>query len=235
MSLPARRLIGMLKQVPQGGSDDFQQARGLLEDWDQIVDRDSQAAPLYEIWQEETLVPRFVEAELPPDARDLVARNIKLPTLFDLLERAPSGQRNSVITESLEKAFARTQQVLGNDVASWRWGSIHRATFAHPLANTEARAAVLDRGPVERGGDAYTPNRSPGPNYTQVHGASYRHILDFDDWDRSVFTSVPGQSESPHYSDLVDLWGNYEYAPLVYSREAVEANTANKLMLEPAP
>jgi penicillin amidase len=54
--------------------------------------------------------------------------------------------------------------------------------------------------------------------------------------DRSVFTSVPGQSgqpESPRNGDLVALWGNYEYAPLVYSREAVERNTANKLVLEP--
>ncbi len=238
MSLPARRLIAMLKQVPQGGSDEFQQARNLLEGWDQILSRDSQAAPLYEIWQEETLVPKFVTAELPPDARDLVTRNIKLPILFDLLEQAPAAQRTDIITESLEKAFARTKEVLGDDMASWRWGSIHRANFEHPLANTEARAAVFNRGPVERGGDAYTPNRSPGPNYTQVHGASYRHILDFDDWDRSVFTSVPGQSgqpESPHYGDLVDLWGDYEYAPLVYSREAVEANTANRLMLEPTP
>ncbi|HUG82068.1 MAG TPA: penicillin acylase family protein, partial [Bryobacterales bacterium] len=167
-----------------------------------------------------------------------VAKNLKLPTLFDLLERAPAGQRNTVITESLEQAFAKTKKVLGDNVGGWRWGSIHHAMFEHPLANNEARAAVLNRGPVERGGDAYTPNRSPGPNYSQIHGASYRHILDFADWDRSVFTSVPGQSGqpgSPHYSDLLELWGNYDYAPLVYSREAVEANTANKLMLEPAP
>ena len=71
MSLPARRLIAMLKQVPHGGSQEFQQARELLEEWDQILDRESRAAPLYEIWQEETLVPKFVETELPPDARDL--------------------------------------------------------------------------------------------------------------------------------------------------------------------
>ena len=237
MSLPARRLIAILKKVPQGGSAEFQEARKLLESWDQVLDRNSQAAPLYEIWQEETLVPKFVETEVAPDARELVAKNLKLPTLFELLERAPAGQSNSVITESLEQAFAKTKKVLGDNVGGWRWGSIHHAMFEHPLANNEARAAVLNRGPVERGGDAYTPNRSPGPNYSQIHGASYRHILDFADWDLSVFTSVPGQSGqpgSPHYDDLLDLWGNYEYAPLVYSRQAVEANTANKLMLEPA-
>ena len=100
----------------------------------------------------------------------------------------------------------KDEGVLGDDAASWRWGSLHLATFEHPLANTKARAAVFNRGPVERGGDAYTPNRAPGPNYTQVHGASYRHILDFADWDRSVFTSVPGQSGQPKAPTTATLW-----------------------------
>jgi penicillin amidase len=55
-------------------------------------------------------------------------------------------------------------------------------------------------------------------------------------WDRSVFTSTPGQSGqpgSPHYGDLLPLWENHEYAPLVFSREAVEQNTKHKLVLEP--
>ena len=59
---------------------------------------------------------------------------------------------------------------------------------------------------------------------------------DLADWDRSVFTSTPGQSGqpgSPFYSNLLDGWANYEYAPLVYSREAVEAHAAHTLVLEP--
>ena len=95
---------------------------------------------------------------------------------------------------------------------------------------------MLDLGSVSRGGDGFTPNATRGPGYSQSSGASYRHILDLADWDRSVFTSTPGQSGqpgSPHYDDLLPMWAEGRYAPLVYSRSAVEENTAHRLMLEP--
>ncbi len=235
-SLPARRLVGMLKQLPEGGSNEFQTARRMLEGWDAVMGRESQAAALYEVWQEEALVAEFVGAVLPEDARELVAKNIELPTLFNLMEEMPSESRNPILVKSLEKAITRTRELLGEDVTAWSWGSLHKVHFTHPLANNGARRTVFNRGPIQRGGDAYTPNRTSGDNYIQRHGASYRHILDFADWDRSVFTSAPGQSgqpESPHYDDLVEMWSNYQYAPLVYTRAAVEANTVHRLMLEP--
>ena len=75
-----------------------------------------------------------------------------------------------------------------------------------------------------------------GPNLRQTHGASFREILDFSDWDNSVGTSVPGQSGqpgSPFYGNLLPLWERGEYFPLVYSRAAVEKHTAHVLMLKP--
>ena len=95
---------------------------------------------------------------------------------------------------------------------------------------------MFDLKPVERGGDGFTPNATRGPGYSQSSGASYRHILDLADWDRSVFTSAPGQSGqpgSPHYDDLLPMWAERRYAPLLFSREAVEENTANRLLLLP--
>ena len=121
-------------------------------------------------------------------------------------------------------------------MSSWKWGTLHTITFQHPLADSPAREALFNLGPVERGGDGNTPNATRGPGFTQSNGASYRHILDLADWDRSVFTSTPGQSGqpgSPHYDDLLPLWAKHEYAPMVFTREAVEENTANTLRLEP--
>jgi penicillin amidase len=85
-------------------------------------------------------------------------------------------------------------------------------------------------------GDGLTPKATSEPNFRQSSGASYRHILDFADWDRSVFTSTPGQSGQPgsrHYDDLLPMWAEGKYSPLVYSRKAVEKHTANRLLLEP--
>ncbi len=70
-----------------------------------------------------------------------------------------------------------------------------------------------------------------------VSGASFREIIDLSDWDNSVGTNVPGQSGqpgSPHYDDLVSLWANGEYFPLLFSREAIVENTAKLLTLRPA-
>jgi penicillin amidase len=52
-----------------------------------------------------------------------------------------------------------------------------------------------------------------------------------------VATSVPGQSGqpgSPHYGDLLPLWADGKYFPLLYSREQVETQAQDKLVLEPS-
>ncbi|MEZ5394195.1 MAG: penicillin acylase family protein [Bryobacterales bacterium] len=156
------------------------------------------------------------------------------------LDRRPrqlvDSQRALVLGESLKDAWAETRGLLGDDPAKWRWGSLHHILFEHPLANTAERREAFNLGPVERGGDSMTPNATGGPKFSQATGASYRHILDFADWDRSVFTSTPGQSGqpgSPHYGDLLPLWANHEYSPLVYSRKAVEEATEHRLTLKP--
>jgi penicillin amidase len=96
--------------------------------------------------------------------------------------------------------------------------------------------AAFNVGPIPRGGDAFTVNATGGSGLRQTSGASYRHILDFSDWDSSVFTSTPGQSgqpESPYYRDLAKMWGAGQYAPLLYTREAIEKNLGHRLQLNP--
>jgi penicillin amidase len=51
-----------------------------------------------------------------------------------------------------------------------------------------------------------------------------------------VATSVPGQSGqpgSPHYGDLLPLWAEGRYFPLLFSREKIEAASEERLILEP--
>ena len=235
MSIPARELLGLLKQSPRGGSVRVQQARMMLEAWDAVLSKDSAAAALFEVWFKE-LTPRFIGSQIPEPERRLVERNLQLPVLIRLLKGLPESEKNSILADSFDAAVSEAGRLLGDDMSSWKWGTLHTITFRHPLAESAERKALFNLGPVERGGDGNTPNATRGPGYTQSNGASYRHILDVADWDRSVFTSTPGQSGqpgSPHYDDLLPLWAEHEYAPLVFTREAVEANTANTLRLEP--
>jgi penicillin amidase len=82
-----------------------------------------------------------------------------------------------------------------------------------------------------------TPNNTRhDENFKQVHGASYRHLFDLADWDRGLATSTPGQSGqpgSPHYGDLLPLWAEGRYFPLIYSRGKVEGVTRRRLTLAP--
>jgi penicillin amidase len=85
-----------------------------------------------------------------------------------------------------------------------------------------------DLPPIERPGGAGTVG---------AIGATYRQIIDFADFDQSVATNVPGQSgqpESPFYGNLRELFAGAQYFPLSYTRAAVEANTAHRLLLKPS-
>lgn len=234
-SLPARELVSMVRQLPDGTSPSSRDARRLLADWNKVLDKDSAAAAFFEIWVRQ-IRPAYAELQVPAEAREIVLKNLTLHRAINLLKELPAAERQAVLAQSLDAAAAEATKLLGDDTARWRWGALHTITFRHPLANTLARQTVFNLGPVERGGDGYVPNSTSGPGYNQGSGASYRHILDMADWDRSVFTSTPGQSGqpgSPHYNDLLPLWANHEYAPLAFSREAVEQNTKHKLVLEP--
>ena len=227
-SLPARELVGML---PERSSP----AVRLLKNWDFVLSKESAAAALYEVWVRD-LFSKYVQSQVPAEARQLVTRNLVLATLLNLLRAAPAATRTQILEEALGAAVTGARTLLGDDMAAWRWGRLHTLRLRHPLSNNEERRRVFDLSPVERGGDGNTPNATSGSGFQQRSGASYRQVLDLADWDRSVFTSVPGQSGqpgSPHYADLLPLWAQGKYAPLAFTRKAVEKATRHRLVLEP--
>jgi penicillin amidase len=97
----------------------------------------------------------------------------------------------------------------------------------HAYAAVSASVAFCLR-PADRGA-------AGGTGSVAADGASYREVLDVADWDRSIGTNVPGQSGqpgSPYYGNLLKLWAEDSYFPLVYSRVRVEAESAQKLVLK---
>jgi len=132
---------------------------------------------------------------------------------------------------------ADAQSRFGRDAMKWRWGALHNTPFRHALSTDEARRALFDLPAPERGGDGNTVNATGGGNFRQSSGASFREILDLADWDRLVGTNVPGQSgqpQSPHYSDLLPLWAEGRYFPLLFSKKKIEEAAKERLVLEPA-
>jgi penicillin amidase len=96
---------------------------------------------------------------------------------------------------------------------------MHTRSFPHPFVDAY---------------DLPTVGRPGGSGTVAADGASFREILDVADWDRSLVTSTPGQSGqpgSPFYDNLLRLWADDVYFPLVFSRERVEQEAAHRLVL----
>lgn len=132
------------------------------------------------------------------------------------------AERQTDLPRSLGAAIDALTASQGADWKAWRWGRMHARAFPHPLLR------AFDLPPVERGGGAGT---------VAADGATYREILVVGDWDRSLVTNTPGQSGqpgSPFYGNLLPLWASDEYFPLYFSRAAIEANAAHRLVLQPA-
>jgi penicillin amidase len=162
----------------------------------------------------------------------------QLANFLDDPSRRGRDAQVAMLRTSLHEAWGEMEKLQGPEPARWSWGQLHKVRFRHPLDQVPDAAAVMDLGRVARPGDEYTVNATgyPEDSFDQVSGASYREILDLADWDHSVAVNVPGQSGqpgSPHYSDLLPLWSEGKYFPLVYSREAVEREATDRLVLEP--
>jgi penicillin amidase len=133
---------------------------------------------------------------------------------------APVATRQPMHEASLRRAIDTLTKTQGADWSGWRWGRIHTRSFPHILL------PAFNLPTIERSG---------GAGSLAADGASYREVLDVADWDRSIVANVPGQSGqpgSPFYDNLLRLWGDDVYFPLVYSRARVEKESAVTLKLK---
>lgn len=242
VSLNARALTAVLREAKNAPAE-LQPFVELLARWDWRLGKDSAAAALYEIWLPK-LAPAIFKSHVPESAWRTVGSRIQPSKVIDALQN-PSprwfgkdsvASRDALIWKTLAEAVADAKKQLGADPAKWRWGTLHVAPFNHPLATDAERKVLFNLSAPERGGDANTVMASGGTGFKQNHGASFREILDVANWDRSVGTNVPGQSAQPgskHYGDLLPLWADGKYFPLLYSKAKVEALAKDRLTLEP--
>ena len=244
LSIPARSIVPLMRDLAIADAR-LAQARDALVGWNDVLDKGSTSAGTYEMFQRR-LLANARDLLVPKEARDSFGP-IGMKRLIDLLI-APDGQfgadpiggRDKLLANSLEQAVAELTRRLGPDPSQWQYGQAkyHRAVIHHPLSsalNTETRALV-DVGPMPRGGDSYTVTATGGTD-NQTSGGSLKMIADLDDWDHSVALNNPGQSgdpRSPHYRDLFELWARGKYFPIFYTRSRIESVTEHIDLLQPA-
>ncbi|MEU7165473.1 penicillin acylase family protein [Streptomyces morookaense] len=224
----------------------------LLRAWDGDETVDSAAAAFYEVWSRRHLRPALLRHALsalvapdrvPEAMRRLLAdevAGVDVRTDIALLEALRRDDRSTLdvlLTRSLREARRESADLLGDDdPARWRWGALHHAAPAHPLAGRLGR----HRGRLprrERGGSGDTVmSTGYDRHFAQDEGASFRIVVDVGGWDNSRAMNSPGQSGRPgaaHWDDLYPDWSEDRSFPLHYSRKAVEAHTRTRTVLTP--
>lgn len=254
MSVPARAFVTFLRSIEGSDSEDLR----LLQSWDGDESANSAAAALFEVWFRRHFRPAYLRAALAkhvPEERLDSALAMVLPpeqdtgdTRVDLailsaperfLGAGGTARLKALALQTLAEAAAEVARRLGADRQEWAWGRLHHSLLVHPVypafgAQPPDWASI---GPLPRGGSGDTVGATTYlEDFRQAVGASFRIIVDIGDWDASVAMNAPGQSgrpRSPHYDDLFALWAGDGHFPLVYSREAVEAHTAERYLLIP--
>jgi penicillin amidase len=238
VSLLAREVLDELPA--KLGDPVADRALRLLSCWDVDLRAASAPAALYAVWLYRHLLPGVVETVAGEGAADVFRNADPLGALAYL--RTRTAERDTLLTRTLSAALAETESRLGPDSSGWHWGDLHEVALVHPLAgfaeqDLEAKMS-LPRYP--RGGSPNTLNNGwfSSEDFTMQGGASWRMVIDVGNWDAARATSVPGQSgdpRSPFFANLLESWATDGAFPLLYTREAVEENTVERIVLKPAP
>lgn len=250
-SLPAERLVPHLLAV-EPRDERQKRALALLAEWDLRLEPDSPGAALYEVWchrvAEAVLRPRLGEELYAHYYAHRQSSNVfhyeVLPNLLAYpsarwFGRDGAGARDELLRRALDEALDELAQRLGEDVAGWEWGRLHRVRFAGPLATVPDLAETFTAAEGPLGGDEQTVLQGmfePGRSYEAVVVPSWRQVIDLADPDASLGTLTAGQSAnpaSPHYADLFPLWSQGRYHGMPFTRAAVEAQTEARLDLLP--
>jgi penicillin G amidase len=241
LSIPARSLVPLLRDLALT-AEASRKARDLLTSWDYVLDKNSVAAGIYEMWQRR-LTANVRALMMPKDVEGLTSMKRTIDWLLapgGEFGASPGAGRDALLARSLDEAVAELTKKLGPDMNGWRYGQekYHHALIRHPLADAvdDDTRAKLNVGPAPRGGDSYTITAT-GTGDNQTSGGSFKIIADTEDWDNTIGQNNPGQSgnpDSPHYRDLFEMWSQGKYFPVTYSRQKVERVAEERITLQPA-
>lgn len=210
-------------------------AAEMLRGWNGDVQADSGPAALFMIWLHRHLRPAMQILVLPDEPESVSWMQFR--NVLRLMEEPGNA---AMIESTLRTAWTDTRILLGDDVDTWEWGTMHQVRFTHPLlhlADPEL-AEQMAMKPWPRGGGGFTTNNTGSYDARlEVNaGGSYRQVIDVGNWDASTMTNAPGQSgdpRSPFYDNLLEGWATEQSFPLLFSREKILEREAFRIKLRP--
>ncbi|GAB3889448.1 penicillin acylase family protein [Spirosoma agri] len=235
LSIPARTLVPLLQNL-FSPTDQTEKALSYLRRWDYKLDPSSVAASIYVAWEGQ-LKQAVYQQQVPKNAQPYF-RALPSKRVFDAL-LIPTLARDSLLLSCMDRAVSELAERLGSDMDDWSYGQRKNKhiTITHPLSDLvdKAMQKKINFGPVARGGYGETVNATAN-DLNQTHGASFRILVDTENWDKTLGVNSPGQSgnpDSPHYGDLFPIWAENNYFPVYFSKEKVKSVAEQTTIMRP--
>ena len=137
---------------------------------------------------------------------------------------AATERRADVVVPAFKWAVVWLRQRFGDDVAGWRWGTLHELRIGHVFGSKRLLAGLCNMPEDEGVGGPDTLWKShfdmgnEDKPFRTVAGPVFRMIVDMANPERAQWvldTGASGWPGSPHYHDQHQLWKQGSYAPMV--------------------
>ncbi|MBN2639312.1 MAG: penicillin acylase family protein [Bacteroidales bacterium] len=147
-------------------------------------------------------------------------------------------------SDIFRQAFAETQTALknqlGDDVATWKWGKVHKVVYVNPLGRKPPLDKIFNVGPfpiqgsnevVDKEAFAYNARGT----YAVTSGPALRFLIDLSDMDHALTIIPTGQSGnvmSPHYADQALMYVQGKYRTQIIQKSELKNGTVLKMFPE---
>ncbi|MEU5888563.1 penicillin acylase family protein [Streptomyces sp. NPDC047461] len=157
-------------------------------------------------------------------------------------DRPKAENRDQLFKRAMIDARWELTAKLGKDIDTWSWGRLHRLFLKNQTLGTDGPGIVryaLNRGPWKLSGGEATVNATgwnAAGGYGVIWVPSMRMVVNLGDLDKSKWinlTGASGHAYSAHYTDQTSKWVKGELLDWSFSKDAVDKNTSDTLVLKP--
>ncbi len=233
-SIPSIKLIQMISHIKMDIK--FNRYFKKLLNWDNKIVKDSEEALIYVNWERE-IMRKYHEKYVPDEVKEFI--DVQLFKIINNLKELTNKERDSFLMEAFISSINELESDFGDKLGSSFYGqdNYKHIKIRHPLelVVNDSISKILGFNSYPRGGNAYTPG-STGSNLSQSSGATFRVIIDTENWDNSLASNAPGQSGNPNskfYRNLYEDWANDKYFKLLYSKDEILKDLSKKEIFKP--
>ena len=231
-SIPAEQIINLANNLITDNKEYFT----LLVNWDKKLEKNSIEAGIYIEWQNQ-IRSEIQDQYIPDEVKDYI--EMQLYRVIDILSKMENKSRDKLLNETFNNTIVNLKSKFGENSENWVYGQndYKHVKINHPLENivNDSIKNIISLNVYPRGGDGYTPG-STSNSLNQRSGASFRVMIDTNNWDNSFATNSPGQSGNPNskfYKNLYEDWANDKYFPLLYSKSKILKNLSDRKVFKP--